>query len=96
MTRRIEVDNGYIIFSDSITEENTIEIEEVSVKEKRKGTGSELVRKVIEIAQEEGKGLTLCAHPLDDSISTENLVEFYEKLGFTIDYDDGIIYLMKY
>ena len=96
MTKEIKVENGYLLYSDSEYEKNTIEIEEIEVKEKRKGTGSELVNRLKDIALKEGKNITLCASPLDDSISIEDLVEFYEKLGFSIDFTDGNVYIMKY
>ena len=95
-TRKIELDNGYIIFSKSDMDENEIIIEKLEVKEKRKGTGTELINKVIDIAIEEGKSISLCAHPLDDSITLDNLILFYESLGFLLDWDDGNVALMKY
>ncbi len=89
MTRKIELENGYILYSDHDTEENVLVIDEEQVQEKRKGTGTELVEKVQDIAREEGKDIEICANPLDDSISLRDLMSFYEKLGFSVvDYDD--------
>lgn len=93
---KIEVENGYIKYSQDDMNENELVIEMVEVLNKRKGTGTELVKKVIDIANKEGKELTLCAYPQDESISLEDLIEFYEKLGFFIEYDDGTEVLMRY
>lgn len=92
----IENENGYIHYSQDDMNEDDLVIEMVEVYTKRKGTGSQLVKQVIQIAQKEKKGLALCAYPQDDSIDLKNLVEFYEKLGFSIDYNDGSEVLMRY
>lgn len=94
--KKIEVENGYIEYDTDDMNENELVITKVEVYEKRKGTGSELVKKVIKIAQEEGKELTLCAYPQDDSISLKDLIKFYENLGFSVEYDDGSEALMRY
>lgn len=94
--RKIENENGYILFDIDDMNEDDLVIEKVEAYEKRKGTGTLLVKQVIQIAQKEGKGLTLCAYPQDDSIELSDLVKFYEKLGFSVEYDDGSEVLMRY
>lgn len=89
----IKHENGFINYT---IEDDEIIIDVVEVIEKRKGTGSELVKMVIEIAEEMGKNIGICAYPQDDSIELCDLVRFYEKLGFEIDYDTGNEVLMTY
>ena len=93
---KIENANGYIIYSTNDMDENGIVIDYVEAYTKRRGTGSMLVKKVIEIAQNEHKKLSLCAYPDDESITLEVLINFYEKLGFAVDYDNGEQALMSY
>ena len=92
---KITVDNGYIEYSEDELEDNAICIDMVEVNKKRQGTGKELVNKVIDIAIAEGKDITLCAYPQDDSIELFDLVSFYESCGFEIEYDDGSEVLMR-
>ena len=93
---KIENENGYIIYSADDMDENGIVIDYVEAYAKRRGTGSLLVKKVIEIAKNENKKLSLCAYPEDESITLEGLITFYEKLGFVVDYDTGEQALMSY
>lgn len=93
---KIENANGYIIYSADDMDENEIVIDHVEAYAKRRGTGSLLVSKVIEIAQNEHKKLSLCAYPQDESITLEELISFYVKLGFSVDYDNGEEALMSY
>lgn len=79
----IRVNNGYINYT---IEEDEVIIDLVEVVEKRQGTGKELVKKVMEIASNEGKPCTLACYPQDDSISKEDLCRFYESLGFECEY----------
>ncbi len=92
----INNENGYINYSVDDMHEDEFVIDKVEAFVKRKGTGSALVNEVIKIAEEEGKALTLCAYPQDDSIELEDLVEFYKNLGFEIEYDEGSCVLMRY
>lgn len=93
--KRFELKNGYAVVSVDDMNEDELVLDIVEVKEKRQGTGTELVNMVIEYAREQGKTLTLCAYPQDDSIELEDLVSFYEELGFGVDYDDGAEVLMS-
>ena len=93
--KRIELENGFAVVNVDDMNEDELVLDIVEVKEKRKGTGSELVNMAIEYAREQEKKLTLCAYPQDDSIGLEELVLFYQNLGFDIDYDNGKEVLMS-
>lgn len=93
---KIENENGYILYSNDDMDENVIDIDLVEVKQKRKGTGSKLVNQVIEIAKKEGKNISLCAYPQNDSITLSDLIKFYERLGFKLEYDDGNEAILNY
>lgn len=93
---KIENENGYICYSVDDMDENGLVIDCVEAYAKRRGTGSLLVDKVIEIARNENKKLGLCAYPQDDSVTLAELIKFYENLGFSVDYNDGEEALMSY
>ncbi|MCK9543933.1 MAG: N-acetyltransferase [Novosphingobium sp.] len=82
---KIKTTNGYINYS---IEEDEIIIDHVEVINKRQGTGRKLIKQVLQIAREHGLHVTLCAYPQNESISQENLREFYESLGFELHPDD--------
>ena len=91
---KIVKENGYLNYS---IEDDEVVIDLVEVYTKRTGTGSELVRELINWARENDySSIGLCAYPQDDSITLESLVKFYDKLGFDVDYDDGNEVLMSY
>lgn len=91
-----EIKNGYIEIEQDELEENELVITMVYANEKRKGTGTELVKWAIEYAREQGKELTLCACPQDDSIELDDLIEFYAGLGFNEEYRQSDCALMRY
>lgn len=93
---KIENENGYIKYSVSYMDENEIVIDMVETYERGKGTATKLIKEVIDIAAKEGKELTLCAYPQDDTIDLDTLVAIYEHLGFVSDYSDGQTTLMHY
>lgn len=93
---KIEKENGYLKYSVDDMNENEYVIDMVEVYNKRQGTGTQLVKEMIDIARRDGKELGLCAYPQDDSISYEDLLNFYIKLGFIVEYDDGEEAIMKY
>lgn len=93
---KIENENGFINYSIDDLNEDEMVIDLIQVKDKRKGTGTELVKKVIQEAKSKDKTLTLFAYPQDDSIELSDLIGFYEKLGFEVDYDTGDGAFMKY
>lgn len=92
----INKENGYIKYSVDDMNENELVIDMVKTYEHGKGTATELIKEVIQIAKEEGKELSLYAYPQDDSIDKDTLVEIYEHLGFEVEYDDGDGCLMRY
>jgi len=58
-----------------------------------KGIGKQILKiKMDELSKRyPGMELKLLAEPLGDSIDTDNLVDYYESLGFTVaDYEDGM------
>lgn len=89
----LEHKNGKLEYS---YDNDVIILDLVEVNEKRKGTGSVLVQMLISIAEEEQKNIELCAYPQDNSINLTDLIEFYERLGFTVDYNTGTEALMTY
>jgi ribosomal protein S18 acetylase RimI-like enzyme len=93
---KIEKENGYIVYNESDMDDNELVIEMVETYERGKGTAGELIREVIKIAKNEGKALTLCAYPQDDSVDLDTLIEIYEHLGFKVDWTDGEAAEMRY
>ena len=88
--KNFELENGYIRLAEDDMEETELVIEMLEVKEKRQGTGRELVKMAIKYARENGyERITLSAYPQDDSIKYTDLVTFYEMLGFEVESDDG-------
>lgn len=57
-------------------------IDEIEVKIKRSGLGSELIRKFENFSIIEGSEVIFCEPDLDSEIGFDNLVEFYKKQGF--------------
>ena len=90
---KIEVENGYIVYSTDDMDSDAIVIDELEVYTKRVGTGSSLVNKVIE--ENPGKKISLCAYPINGDIDLEDLINFYESCGFSLDWDDGDVALMS-
>lgn len=79
--------NGFIIFED-MGDNKSFYIVQISVAEKRKGSGSRLMNKVFEKV---GKGSQIS---LNVNTTNEAAIEFYKKLGFkksgeTKDYKKG-------
>jgi len=68
------------------TEDNEIVIDSLFVAphERRLGRATEMVQNVIDDAflNDEIELVSLYAYPNDDSITQEDLVSFYEKIGF--------------
>lgn len=94
---KLEKEYGFIKYDVDDMNENEIIIELVEVTEKRKGYGTQLVKEVLNIARREGKkAVTLCAYPQDDSITLDQLVNFYEHIGFEVEYDDGESVIMRH
>lgn len=62
--------------------ENCIEIQTLVVSNRRNGIGTTLVNACKDYADRVKKDIVLCASPLTDVISEDNLIDFYMKLGF--------------
>src|SRR5574344_1812653 len=71
-------------------EEDEIILDLIFVKERRKGIAQILIKELIKLAKEKNKNITLYAEPqLDAEISSEDLIKFYEKMGFEEDTSMG-------
>lgn len=58
----------------------------------RKGIGSELLQQECNLADATGTTLVLDAVPYDDSRMTKDqLIAFYQKFGFRVDHEGGMI-----
>ena len=67
-------------------------VEDLKVKPEHRniGVGKTLMKDCEEVAKQSGsQAILLNAHPMNDSLSKENLVKFYETCGFKILQDDG-------
>lgn len=54
----------------------------VDADKQRKGTGSDLVKAMIEFAKSKLMSVIVYARPLTDTISEDDLIKFYTNLGF--------------
>lgn len=81
----IRNEKGYIKYT---IEEDEITLDMIEVKVKHQGAGSELLNKLKDIAYSLDKKIGLYAYPQDDSITQEELRNFYYKNGFELDPDD--------
>lgn len=89
MMGRFGCDGGYLTYNMMcliypVSTKNCIEVDVLNVTNKRKGIGTELVKKLIEFAKKEGRTIVLYASPLDGT-SVDDLIEFYKKCGFEHD-----------
>lgn len=82
---RISVENGYIDYS---IEADEVIVDNIKVSKQRKGTGTFLIKEVVEIARDLGKQVSLYSYPQDDTISQSELNDFYISLGFELSTDD--------
>lgn len=55
--------------------------------ERRQGIATQLIKETIDIIAKEWNLVYIVAEPLENNISTEDLVAFYEKMGFSVDED---------
>jgi hypothetical protein len=81
---------SYIEYSVDI---DTQEVIIDDIKSFQKGDGTKLAQAVIDIYNAEyadnNYSLTLYAYPQDDTIDQENLVKFWESVGFEVDSEQG-------
>jgi len=82
---KFELKNGYALVSVSNEE---LVIENIKVYEQRKGTGRQLIEMVKEYAIKSGLPIGLYAEPQDDTISEDDLKDFYYSCGFELDPND--------
>ena len=90
----IKLDNGFVNYS---IEENEITIDNIKVYEQKKGTGRKLVEEVKKIARKNNLPIGLYAEPQDNTISEDELKNFYYSCGFELDADDcdGKLFIWK-
>ena len=90
----IKLDNGFVKYS---IEENEITIDKIKVYEQKKGTGRKLIEEVKKIARENNLPIGLYAEPQDNTISEDELKNFYYSCGFELDADDcdGKLFILK-
>lgn len=90
----IKLDNGFVNYS---IEKNEITIDKIKVYEQKKGTGRKLVEEVKKIARENNLPIGLYAEPQDNTISEDDLKNFYYSCGFELDADDcdGKLFIWK-
>ena len=90
----IKLDNGFLNYS---IEKNEITIDKIKVYEQKKGTGRTLVEEVKKIARENNLPIGLYAEPQDNTISEDELKNFYYSCGFELDADDcdGKLFIWK-
>jgi hypothetical protein len=81
----IKDDNGYLSYT---INDDEITLDSIKSKSKRKGTATKLINELKEISRVEKKPIGLYAEPQDDSISEEDLIDFYYKNGFELDSSD--------
>ena len=90
----IKLYNGFVNYS---IEKNEITIDKIKVYEQKKGTGRKLVEEVKKIARENNLPIGLYAEPQDNTISEDELKNFYYSCGFELDTDDcdGKLFIWK-
>lgn len=83
----ISLTNGFLNYTvDEDAEEVVIDL--VKVNEQLKGTGRQLLNMVKDIACELGYKVSLYAYPQDDTITDDELFNFYRSCGFELSADD--------
>jgi GNAT superfamily N-acetyltransferase len=84
-TPNFKLENGYAIVS---IQNNEVVIEMIKVYEQRKGTGRQLIEMVKDYANQLNLPIGLYAEPQDETITEDELKEFYYSCGFELDPDD--------
>lgn len=84
MGGKLEYKDGLLKYSIDENSGNLI-IDSIEVKNKRQGIGSKLMDEVQNVAKAKGaKKIELNAFPKDDSISSKDLINFYEGKGYNV------------
>jgi len=66
-------------------DDGNLVIDNIEVKIQKKGTGNALMQEIEKIAQKKGKKeIELNAYPQDKTITSENLIKFYDDLGYEV------------
>ena len=93
-TPNFELENGYALVS---IQNDEVVIDNIKVYQPRKGTGRQLIEMVKSYANELDLPIGLYAEPQDDTISEEELKQFYYSCGFELDPDDcdGKMFIYK-
>lgn len=81
----IKNENGYIQYT--ITEDE-ITLDNIKVYEQRKGTGRKMIEELKDLARELSLPIGLYSYPMDDTITQDELNDFYFSCGFELDKDD--------
>ena len=84
-TPNFKLENGYAIVS---IQNNEVVIEMIKVYQQRKGTGRQLIEMVKDYANQLNLPIGLYAEPQDETITEDELKEFYYSCGFKLDPDD--------
>ena len=94
MKPKFELENGYALVD---IENEEVVISNIKVYEQRKGTGKELIELIKEYASELDMPVTLYAEPQDETISDDELIDFYYSCGFELDDCDcdGKLFIYK-
>lgn len=82
---KIENENGYLIYT---VDESEIIIDNIKVYQQRKGTGRKMIDELKSIARAMGLPIALYSYPQDDTITQDELNQFYYSLGFELSADD--------
>lgn len=77
-------EDGFILYR---KEDNNYIIDYVHVKQRRKGTGSSLVKEIIKEAN--NKSVITCVKCEDNSITLSELITFFKSLNFKTYIDEG-------
>lgn len=83
---KIKIKNSFLVYSEE-QDEIILDLLYVDPAERRQGIGTQLVQKLQQLSQIAGKPITLYAEPQENNISKADLIAFYEKLGFSQDYN---------
>ena len=89
----IEDENGYLKYS---VEDGELIIDNIKVYKQRLGTGTKLMNQVKDIARQKKIPISFYAYPQDDTITDDELKEFYISQGFELHPDDVDGRLYKY
>ncbi len=82
---KIEVENGYLLYTVTDTE---ITLDYIKVYHKRKGMGRKMIEELKDFARELQLPIGLYSYPEDNTIEQDDLNNFYYSCGFELDTND--------